>query len=126
MLPTRYLEKFLQYAPRDYQEIVLELRNIVACVAPAATEKVLWNGLCYYDGRRGGPVSGGICMVSVEADHVCLGFVHGAFLPDPEGLLEGARKAKRFLRIRSYEAAPWDYIKELITSSYNFDPRTIK
>jgi len=57
MLPTRYLEKFLQQTQPHLQEIVLELRNIIASVAPTATETVLWNGLSYYDEKRGGPVS---------------------------------------------------------------------
>ena len=126
MLPTLFIEKFLEYTPEQFKEIVLELRNIVARVAPSATEVILWKGISYFDENRGGPVSAGICQVSVQQDHVRLAFIHGAFLPDPQGMLEGERKAKRFLRIRSYEDAPWDYITELITCSYHFDPYTLK
>jgi hypothetical protein len=125
MLPTLFIEKFLLHAPEQLKEIVFELRNIVAGVAPGATEVILWKGISYYDETRGGPISAGICQVSLQPDHVHLAFIHGAYLPDPRGLLEGDRKAKRYLRIRSYEDAPWDYIKELIASSYNFDPRTL-
>jgi hypothetical protein len=122
MLPIFAVEKFLQHTPEQFREIVLELRNIVASVAPCATEVILWKGISYYDEKRGGPVSAGICQVSILPDHVRLGFIHGAYLPDPRGLLEGDRKAKRFVRIYSYETAEWDYYKDLITSSYKFDP----
>ena len=126
MLPNRYIEQVLQRARPDFQEIALELRNIIVSVAPTAIETALWKGLSYYHAERGGPVSAGICQISVHEDHVRLGFVHGAFLPDPRSLLEGDRKAKRFLRITSYDSAPWDYIEELITASSKFDPSTLQ
>jgi hypothetical protein len=56
--------------------------------------------------------------------HVQLAFIHGSFLPDPHGLLEGNTKCKRFVRIYSYEEAPWEALKELIQVSSRFDPRT--
>jgi len=126
MLPTRYLEKFLQQSQPHLQEIVLELRNIIASVAPAATETVLWDGLSYYDDTRGGPISAGICQIGVHEDHVRLAFIHGSFLPDPQHLLEGDQKYKRFVRLHSFENAPWDDLKDLITASFHFDPRTLQ
>jgi hypothetical protein len=126
MFPTRYLEKFLQQTQPHLQEIVLELRNIIASVAPTATETVLWKGLSYYDEKRGGPISAGICQISVHENHVRLAFIHGSFLSDPQHLLEGDQKYKRFVRIQSFENAPWDYLKDLITSSSHFDPRSLQ
>jgi hypothetical protein len=126
MLPITTVEKFLQHTPEQFREIVLELRNIVASVDPCATEGILWKGISYYDEKRGGPVSAGICQISVQPDHVRLGFIHGALLPDPLGLLEGDRKAKRFVRIYSFEDAPWDYYRDLITASHKFDPYRLK
>jgi hypothetical protein len=58
---------------------------------------VLWKGISYYFKERGGPVSAGICQINVLEDHVRLGFIHGAYLPDPRDLLEGDRKVKRFV-----------------------------
>ncbi len=124
MLPLSYIDTFLERTPRPLQDIVYELRNLIASVAPRVTEAVLWKGISYYDKERGGPVSAGICQIGLEADHVRLGFVHGAFLPDPSGLLEGDRKAKRYVRIPSYEAAPWEDLKALIAASTRFDPYT--
>jgi hypothetical protein len=126
MLPLSQVETFLQRIPSPLQDIVFELRNIIATVAPTATEVILWKGINYYFKERGGPVSAGICQINALEDHVRLGFIHGSYLPDPHGLLEGDRKVKRFVRIISYESAPWDDLRNLITASSRFDPYTLK
>lgn len=126
MLPFHSIETFLQRTPPRLQDIVLELRNIIASVAPDAAEVVRWGGLSYYHEGRGGIVSAGICQIGLGADHVRLDFIHGAFLPDPQGLLHGTQKAKRFVRIESYEDAPWEHLKELIAASAKFDPRSLQ
>ena len=125
MLPLHEVETFLQHTPAELQEIVLELRNLVAAVSPDAVEVVRWGGLSYYHEGRGGIVSAGICQIGIEKDHVRLAFIHGAFIADPRRLLEGKQKAKRSLRIDSYESAPWEYLKELIEASSRFDPYSL-
>ena len=119
---TLEIERFLERKPESLQDIVFELRNLVAETAPDATEKILWGGLSYHDASRGGPVKAGICQIEVRPDHVRLSFLHGAFLPDPGGLLRGARVAKRYVRLDSYEAAPWEALKALMRASAAFDP----
>jgi hypothetical protein len=126
VLPERYIEKYLQRVPPELRDIVLEIRNIVASIAPEATEKQHSRGFSYYYKDRGGPVSAGICQIGIFTDHVRLGFIHGAFLPDPEGLLVGEPKYKKHLRIYHYEDAPWDYMRMLIEASSRFDPYTLK
>jgi len=116
------VERFLQHKPAHMRDIALELRNLVATVAPGATERILWKGLSYHDADRGGPVKGGICQIEFQRDHVRLSFVHGAFLEDPEGLLKGSRLAKRFVRLESYDSVPWQHLQDLIASSAAFDP----
>ena len=125
MLPIHQVEAFLKYTPVHLQDIVLELRNIIAEVAPDAVEVVRWGGLSYFHEGRGGIVSAGICQIGIEKDHVRLAFIHGAFIPDPRGMLEGKQKAKRSLRIDSYESAPWEYLKGLIEASSRFDPYSL-
>ena len=125
MLPIHHIENFLKFTPQPQQEIVLELRNIIAAVAPDAAEVVRWGGLSYFHEGRGGIVSAGICQIGIEKDHVRLAFIHGAFLPDPRKLLRGTSKIKRFIEIYSYETAPWEYFKELITASAKFNPRSL-
>jgi len=126
MLSNHEIEAFLQNTPAQFQDIVLELRNLIVSAAPDAVEVVRWGGLSYFHPGGGGIVSAGICQIGIHEDHVRLAFIHGAFLPDPAGLLEGDRKAKRYVRIASYEKAPWDEMKELILASSRFDPRSLQ
>ena len=125
MLPLHEVEAFLQHTPAPLQEIVLELRNLIAVVSSDAVEVIRWGGLSYFHEGRGGIVSAGICQIGIHEDNVRLAFVHGAFIPDPRYLLEGKQKAKRFVRIDTYESAPWEYLKELIEASAKFDPRSL-
>jgi hypothetical protein len=125
MLPIRQIELFLQHTPPQLQEIVLELRNIIASVAPDATEVVRWGGLSYFHMGGGGIISAGICQIGIHTDHIRLAVIHGTFIADPHHLFEGTQKFKRFVRIESYESAPWETLKELITSASRFDPRSI-
>lgn len=124
MLPERYIEKYLLTVRPELRDIVLEIRNIVADVAPGATEKQHSRGFSYYDKERGGPVSAGICQSIIFRDHVRLAFIHGAFMPDPEGKMLGKEKVKRYIPIYHYEDAPWDYFRELIDAHARFDPYT--
>ena len=126
MLPLHEVEAFLQHTPAHLQEIVLELRNLIAEAAPDAVEVIRWGGLSYFHEGRGGIVSAGICQIGIHEDHVRLAFIHGAFIADPRQLLVGEQKAKRFVRIESFDDAPWEYFRELIRASANFDPRTIQ
>jgi hypothetical protein len=110
----------------QFQEIVLELRNIILSAAPDAVEVVRWGGLSYFHAGGGGIVSAGICQIGIHEDHVRLAFIHGVYLPDPQHLLEGEQKAKRFARITSFDDAPWDSMKQLILDSSQFDPRSLQ
>jgi len=125
MLPFHQVETFLQYTPEYLQDIVLELRNIIIEVAPDAVEVIRWGGLSYLHEGGGGIVSAGICQIGIHKDYIRLDFIHGVFLPDPHNLLAGTQKAKRFVQIKTYEDARWEYLKELIADSAKFDPRSL-
>ena len=125
MLSTHEVEKILEHVSPELRDIVLELRNIAASLAPDAAEEFRNKGFIIYDARRGGPVSAGICQILIIRDHIELAFIHGAFLPDPKKLLEGESQYKKFVRISSYDEAPWDDLKDLITASFRFDPRSL-
>jgi len=125
LLPTRTIQKLIETIPSELQEIVLELRNLVAGVAPDATEKIHSRGFSYYFEGRGGPVSAGICQINIHHDHIRLGFIHGAFLPDPGGLLVGEPRYKKHVRIHSFADADWEAYAALIRHSARFDPYTL-
>jgi hypothetical protein len=125
MLPTSSVAQYLDHASRENRDIVLELRNLITSIAPDAAEIRHSKGFSYFHAQRGGTVSAGICQIIIFDDHVRLAFIHGAFLPDPLGLLVGDAKYKKYIRITNYDEAPWDYLKSMITESSNFDPRSI-
>jgi len=126
MLTTRIFEKKITPFPSEVQEIAMEIRNLVAEVAPQATEKIHSGGFTYFFNDRGGPVSAGICQINLFQDHVKLSFIHGAFLNDPKHLLIGKAKAKRYLNIPQYSNADWDYFKQLILEHSTFDPNILE
>ena len=126
MLPERFIEKHLQYVSPELRDIVLELRSLIASIAPTATESQHSRGFAYYFKERGGPISAGICQIGIYPDHVRLGFIHGAFLPDPQGRLVGEPKYKKHLRLYHYDDAPWDYCHQLITAASRFDPHILQ
>ena len=127
-LPTPLLERRLDRCPAHLRDLVFELRNLIAAVSPDVTETVLWDGLAYFNPKMGGPIKGAICQITILRDHVRLAFVRGAFLPDPKGLLEGKgrRKYKRHVTLRSYDAAPWTYLRDLVSSSVRLDPYKLR
>ena len=126
MLPIHEIEAFLQRTPADLQDIVLELRNIIASVAPDAVEVIRWGGLSYFHEGRGGIVSAGICQIGIHNGYIRLDFIHGIFLSDPKHLLVGNQKVKRFVKLKSFDDAPWDDLKQLIEESSRFDPRALQ
>ena len=122
MLPTQFLEKKYSFLTNDQLDIFMELRNIIATIKPDVTEEPTRNSVTYYDSKKGGHVSAGVCAVVFCENHIEVHFIHGTFLPDPQYLLHGIRKYKRFLKIEKYDFAPWEAIKDLITASSQFDP----
>jgi hypothetical protein len=120
-----YLAQLAPYLSIELRDIVFELRDMIAAIAPTATETLHRKGFTYYFAERGGPVSAGICQINLERDHIRLAFIHGSFLPDPNGLLKGDQLYKRYVKITSFDQAPWDDLQDLITASAHFDPRSI-
>ena len=125
MLPTHRIETILEGLPPELCDIVLELRSIIAQAAPEVTETIRKNYLSYYYAERGGPVSAGVCGVGLSHECIRLSFTHGAFIPDPQGLLQGDRLAMRWLILYSYDEIPWEAVRALIEAHARFDPRSL-
>jgi hypothetical protein len=117
MLPVAVVQAWLRHKPRELADIAMGLRDLVVGEAPQASERILWRGLCYHDPGRGGPVKGSLCQIEFHPGHVRLSFIHGAFLEDPAGLLEGDRKVKRFVKLFTYDSVPWEDLARLIGSA---------
>src|SRR6185436_6049549 len=96
------LIKFLRPYDRAIQKLALDLRALVLEEMAPCHENI-------YDAYSAvaigyGPtdrLSDGIFHIAVYAKGVNLGFNHGATLADPAGILEGAGKQIRHIKIRS-------------------------
>ncbi|MBN1343288.1 MAG: DUF1801 domain-containing protein [Phycisphaerae bacterium] len=109
--------------PGESQDLMLELRDLVLETVPEAIESIKFNSLCYHKPDHPyGAIGGNICLVSGDQECAILGFIHGAFLPDPEGLLIGTAKAKRHVEIRSSREIRRPAIRDLIRAAVEFTP----
>ena len=93
---------------------VEELRRLVRRVAPEAVESLAWGSLSYHRPAVGGRVKGSLCLITAKRGELRLEFVHGARLPDPDGLLRGAGAAKRHVTIDPARPLPRRELAELV------------
>ncbi|HEX6882480.1 MAG TPA: DUF1801 domain-containing protein [Planctomycetota bacterium] len=74
--------------------LIRALRTLVKRVAPGLEEAVKWGNGCWVKGKEP------IAYVYSAPDHVHFGFVCGALLSDPRGLLEGEGAYIRHVKVR--------------------------
>ena len=86
--------------PDDVRDTTLMARSLVLDIAPALDEQIAFGALCYYrEGAPYGVIGGNVCLLDGKRGRLEIAFLHGASLPDPEGLLQGEAKAKRYVVI---------------------------
>lgn len=110
-------------SPEPVKEIARALRALVAEVRPGVTE-VPWP----VQGNAGygvGPkkMSEQFCYIMPLSKHANLGFYYGADLPDPEGLLEGAGKSLRHVKVRSLDEARRPALRRLVAAASKHLPK---
>ena len=77
------------------QAIIRALRRFVKAAAPALTETVKYSNGCWVAGTEP------IVYVYSDVGFVHFGFVMGASLKDPRGLLEGTGRSIRHIKVRA-------------------------
>ncbi len=117
------LTDFLARVPTAQRPIVAALRRLIRQTVPETTETVLWDSLSCHRASFGGRIKGAVCLITPKADCVHLAFIHGAALADPQHLLCGARKAKRFVPIRDVVEVDREGLSSLIKAAAEYDPR---
>lgn len=117
------LNGFLDTLASDTRRLVSALRCVVRRTVPHAEESILWGGLSYHRPKVGGRVKGAVCQIGIKRGQVRLDFIHGFRLADPGGLLQGDRKAKRFVPISTIAVAERPEIADLIREAAALDPR---
>jgi hypothetical protein len=63
-----------------------------------------------------------VCLIKAKRSQVRLEFIHGIRLSDPEGLLRGDRKSKRFVPIGKVTDTQRPEIVRLIQEAAALDP----
>jgi len=86
---------YLQAQAPANQATIRALRRFVKGVAPALTEAVKWGNGCWVAGTEP------IAYVYSDVGLVQFGFVMGASLKDPRGLLEGKGSFVRHIKVRA-------------------------
>ena len=120
-LEYKVVKRIIERYPPEVGEIVMGVREAVFAAVPDAWERPKMGGIAYFLEENSSPLKGMICHVCPEADCVRVGFIFGAFMPDPEGLLEGKQKAKRFMVLREYEQVPWEPVEDLMRAAAEVD-----
>lgn len=115
-------EDWIQGKPRDLREIVLTLRDVILREAPGVMESVLWEALSYHRPEIGGRIKGSVCMIVVREGNLRLDFVHGVRMRDPNHLLQGDLRSKRYVPIESVRDALRPTVAALIREADSIIP----
>ena len=121
------LLKFLEAFPPESREIALWLRDFVWDLYPRCNELIYDNynflafGWSLTD--RAGDV---FCSIPVGTRGVAFGFMHGAKLDDPKGLLSGSGTQFRSFRVPDTALFPKAYAKKLLEQAYGYSVERLK
>jgi hypothetical protein len=88
-------DDYLRAQAPTNQATIRALRRFVKTVAPALAESVKWSNGCWIAGAEP------IAYVYSDVGFVQFGFVMGASLKDPRGLLEGKGSSVRHIKVRA-------------------------
>ncbi len=84
----------------DFQILFTDwMIKTVARHAPYAGHRPMYGGLVFE--RELGTAKSCVCGIYTYSEHIGLEFTHGAALADPMGVLEGAGKYRRHIKLRS-------------------------
>jgi len=111
---TNGFDEILAGVSPQARELALQARALIQAVYPAVVE-VPWpkqRVIGYGVGPK--KMSEHFCYISVNKNHINVGFMYGAELPDPEKLLDGSGKLLRHVRITSPEELENPALQELL------------
>ena len=115
--PSELTELLRRFEP-DVQAVALAVRKAVLAEVGACHESIfpVYSGtaisILYSTTEK--RMKDNICLIVVYRDHVNLMFMRGVDLKDPKGLLEGAGKAMRHVKMRTAADAARPGVRHLI------------
>ena len=114
---TNGFDEILASVSPQARKLALQARALIQAVYPAVVE-VPWpkqRVIGYGVGPK--KMSEHFCYLSVSRDHINVGFMYGAELPDPEKLLDGSGKLLRHVRITSPAELENPALRELLEAA---------
>ncbi len=110
-------------APPEIQALAHAARSLLADLRPGVTE-VPW-ARQKIAGYGVGPkkMSQHYCYIAPFKKHLNLGFMYGAHLPDPAGLLEGQGADLRHVKIRALADLEQPALRQLIVEASQYLPK---
>lgn len=114
--PPGELLEFLHRYPAAVQSLTLATRKLIHEELAPCHEHIfsMPRTVVLAYGATSKVISDGICVVSAWRQHVTLGFSRGIDLADPAGILHGAGKAMRHVRLQSIEDVGRPEIRALL------------
>lgn len=111
MVEADSLQSYLDDVPAEHRATVDRLRGLIFDIHPEAEEVIKWNRPVYaVDGTDR-------FYIDHFTNHVSLGFMQGATLADPEGLLEGTGKQMRHVKITDVSEFDDPALSALVTDA---------
>lgn len=108
-------DEILETADPSTRALARQARALIESIYPAVVE-VPWpkqRVIGYGVGPK--KMSEHFCYLSVSKNHINIGFMYGAELPDPDGLLQGTGKLLRHVRITTPEELDNPSLRNLLT-----------
>lgn len=93
-------------------ELVQALRELIRSLDPSVSEEVKYGGILFSAGKP-------FCGIFSYAKHVSLEFGAGASLQDPFGVLEGAGKLRRHIKLLSVEDIAEKHVREYLLLAFS-------
>lgn len=115
--PAPSADDLLAAYPPPVRALAASLRAFVRDAVPGIEERVYqgWRALGYHDAQ-----AGYVCAIFPQQDHVRFLFEHGAHLPDPDGILEGATRQTRWVPIAPGAPVPERALRRLLESALRY------
>ena len=107
------VDEYVAAQTGEVLEVFVALRALVQSTLPRSEERLKWGVQAYFR-REGYP----FCYLYAGRDHVNLGFLRGARLPDPKGLLEGHGEEGRHTKVFAVDDIRKTAIRELLRAAY--------
>ena len=117
MQASRTPEQVLKSYPPDVQAVVDNARRLLLKLLPLAEESVDSSAPVFSYGYGPG-YRGMICTLILSKSGVKLGFVRGAEVADPIGLLEGRGKKHRYVQLNTASDLNRPDIKQLVKAAH--------